>query len=96
MTDASAPTTQTSPDPHRPKVITIHIDHHEFKVDKGPMTGQQLRDLPDPPIGPDRDLYLEIHGKTDDELIENDQVVELKEGMRFFTAPAHINPGRAA
>lgn len=95
MSESTTATADIPHEPHGPKHVTIHIDHEEFKVEATSLTGQQLRDLPDPPIGPDRDLYLEIHGKKDDDLIENTQAVELKDGMRFFTAPAHINPGRA-
>jgi hypothetical protein len=56
------------------------------------MTGAQLRHLPTPPIGPERDLFEVVPGGTD-EKIGNDQVVEIRNGLRFFTAPAHINPG---
>ena len=73
--------------------VSIHIDRTEFHVPAGQMTGSQLRSLPTPPIGPDRDLYQEVHGGTD-ELIGDGQVVQLKEGMRFFSAPHTITPGR--
>jgi len=75
------------------KSITVHIDRAEFKVTAESMTGAQLRDLPTPPIGPDRDLYLEVPGPGDDELIGDDQVVPLEDGMRLFTAPRAITPG---
>jgi hypothetical protein len=82
--------------PRHPKRVTIHIDQAQFKLDADSLTGAELRALPDPDIGPDRDLYLEVHGPGEDELIESDQRVELKNGMHFFTAPAAITPGRAA
>jgi len=40
------------------------------------------------------DLYLEVHGKGDDELIRNDQSqVNLKNGEHFFTVQKKLNPG---
>jgi hypothetical protein len=49
--------------------------------------------LPSPAVGSDRDLFLVVPGPTDDILVENDQSIELKDGMHFFTAPSTINPG---
>lgn len=81
--------------PKDPKPITIQIDHAMFKVSKDSLTAEELRALPDPDIGPDRDLYLEVRGPGDDELIEAGERVRLKNGMHFFTAPAAITPGHA-
>ena len=57
------------------------------------MTGEQLRHLPVPPIGPDRDLFEVVPGHSDRKIGDNEEV-ELRNGTRFFTAPAHINPGQ--
>lgn len=73
--------------------VTIHIDKDTFQVPQTSMTGTELRALPTPPIGPDRDLFEVVPGPADDILIGNDQTVELKDGMHFFTAPSTINPG---
>ena len=79
-----------------------HPDHHEFHIQidrvhytvtKRHMTGLELRHLPKPPIGPDRDLFEVIPGGTDRKIADN-EVVEIRDGKRFFTAPAQINPGR--
>ena len=81
--------------PPRPEApIVIHIDRKQFKVAEEEMTGSQLRALPDPDIGPDFDLWLEVPG-GEDERIENDQTVKLRRGMRFFSAHSVINPGLA-
>jgi Multiubiquitin len=72
--------------------ITIKIDRETFKVAKEQMTGRELRQLPNPPIGPDRDLFEVVPGGSDKK-IADDTIVKLKDGMRFFTAPAQINPG---
>lgn len=73
--------------------VTIHIDKDTFKVDQTSMIGTELRALPTPPIGSDRDVFEVVPGPADDILIGNDQAVELKDGMHFFTAPSTINPG---
>jgi hypothetical protein len=74
--------------------IKIQIDRVHYEVHVTYMTGEQLRHLPQPPIGPDRDLFEVVPGHSDRK-IENNEVVELRNGSRFFTAPAHINPGRS-
>jgi hypothetical protein len=73
--------------------ITIRIDKETFHVDATSMTGQELRELPNPPVGDDRDLFLVVPGPADDILVGNDQSIELKDGMHFFTAPSTITPG---
>lgn len=80
----------------RQRTITIHIDQQTYKVNVNAITGTGLRELSDPDIGPDRDLYLEVQGPGEDDLIELDETVKLRNGMHFFTAPASITPGHAA
>ena len=79
----------------RPEHIQIQIDRVHYEVDVTHMTGEQLRQLPKPPIGPDRDLFEVLPGHSDRK-VENSEEVELRNGTRFFTAPAHINPGQTA
>jgi hypothetical protein len=76
----------------KPHEITIHIDGKEFKVEQDVMTGAELRRVPTPPIGPERDLFFEGHG-GEDKLIEDEERVELKNGMHFFSVERNINPG---
>jgi hypothetical protein len=59
----------------KPHELKIQIDRTHYEVTKSHMTGAEIRAVPNPDIGPDRDLF------------------EIRNGMRFFTAPAHINPG---
>jgi Multiubiquitin len=80
--------------PKQPKKIVIHIDRTKFEVEDTEMTGTELRALPEPDIGPEFDLWLEVPGGEDDR-IEADEPVRLKNGIHFFTAPSTINPGRA-
>jgi Multiubiquitin len=76
-----------------PKKIEIKIDREVFHVTEQHMSGLQLRELPTPPIGPDHDLFEVVPGESDRK-IEDTTIVVLHNGQRFFTAPAHINPGR--
>jgi hypothetical protein len=75
---------------HRP--FDIKIDRTEFKVPERFRTGAQLRQLPKPPIGPDRDLFEVVPGGSDKKIADNEEV-KMRDGLRFFTAPAQINPG---
>ena len=77
---------------HKLERITIQIDRVHFEVEATHMTGEQLRHLPQPPIGPDRDLFEVVPGHPDRKIGDSEEV-ELRNGTRFFTAPAHINPG---
>jgi hypothetical protein len=70
----------------------IKIDRTEFKVKEHFLTGAQLRALPRPPIGPDRDLFEVVPGGSDEKIADT-QEVKMRDGLRFFTAPAQINPG---
>lgn len=72
----------------------IQIDRAHYTVHQEEMTGLELRHVPPTPIGPDRDLFEVVPGKPDRK-VEDTDVVEIRNGERFFTAPAHINPGRA-
>ena len=56
------------------------------------LTGAQLRQVPSPPIPPERDLFQVIPGRPD-EKIKDDDTVQIHDGLRFFTAPNTINPG---
>jgi hypothetical protein len=72
----------------------IQIDRVHYDVSIGEMTGDQLRHVPPTPIPETRDLY-EVRPGEQDRLIGDKDVVEIRNGLRFFTAPHHINPGQA-
>ena len=76
-----------------PKEFQIRIDRDHFTVVKDVLNGSELRSLPTPPIGPERDLFEVVPGGSDKK-IEANTDVEMRNGLRFFTAPAQINPGR--
>ncbi|HET9102415.1 MAG TPA: hypothetical protein VFN55_03610 [Solirubrobacteraceae bacterium] len=76
----------------KPAEFHIQIDRVEYHVAEEELTGAQLRQLPRPPIGPERDLFEIIPGQADRK-IDDQYVVEIVNGKRLFTAPAHINPG---
>lgn len=72
--------------------FTIKIDRTEYKVRVPLLTGAQIRRLPTPPIGDDRDLFEVVPGGSDRK-ISDETTVTVRDGLRFFTAPAQINPG---
>jgi hypothetical protein len=89
-TEASAEAAKKPPD--NDKKIRIKIDRKPYSVKKEKLTGAEIRALPDPDIGAEFDLWLEVPG-GEDRKIEAGEEVKLKDGMHFFTAPSHINPG---
>lgn len=70
----------------------IKIDRTEYKVPEHKRSGEQLRQIPTPHVGPDRDLFEVVPGGSDRK-IANEEEVTMRDGLRFFTAPAQINPG---
>lgn len=76
-----------------PGPLTIVIDRIKYKAPALEMTGTELRNLARPRIGDDRDLWRDIVDALDD-VVDDDEVVRLEKGMRFFTVPREINPGQ--
>ena len=74
------------------KEFSIQIDRSRYDVKKAVLTGAELRALPNPDIPTDRDLFEVVPGGTDLK-IETAAKVKMRDGLRFFTAPGHINPG---
>lgn len=74
------------------KDFHIQIDRAHYEVAQLRITGGELRLVASPPIGADRDLWEVVPGGTDRKIGDSD-VVEIRNGLRFFTAPAQINPG---
>jgi hypothetical protein len=93
MANPAAPPPEKPDKPDRPDQFQIHIDRTHITVTKTEMTGAELRALPTPPIGEDRDLFEVVPGQPDRKVGLND-IVKIRNGQRFFTAPALINPGR--
>jgi hypothetical protein len=73
----------------------IQIDRVHYTVTEDHLTGAQLRNVPPTPIGSDRDLFEVVLGGPDRKIADA-EIVEIRKGMRFFTAPTQINPGCAA
>lgn len=72
--------------------VSIIIDKNEHKS-PNPTTGAALYILGS--VNTDKyDLFREVHGKGDDELIPNgSKEVELKNGDHFYSAQKNLNPG---
>jgi hypothetical protein len=79
--------------PKDPK-FEIKIDRTHYEVREAALTGAQLRGLPEPDIGADRDLFEVVPGGSDRKIADT-MSVTMRNGLRFFTAPAQINPGQA-
>lgn len=75
-----------------PHKFEIQIDRARYEVTKSVMTGAELRAVPPGGIPADRDLFEVVPGAPDKKIGDNDPV-EIRNGLRFFTAPAQINPG---
>lgn len=72
--------------------VNIQIDRQHYQVEAEQLSGDELRALVAPPIPLSRDLFLVVPGGEDLPVGQSD-LIALKNGMRFFTAPAQINPG---
>ena len=73
--------------------VPVYMDRVHYDAPSHHMTGQALRDLPNPPVPADRDLWLEVEGPSDDELIRPERQYEVKTWAHYYTAPKTINPG---
>ena len=73
--------------------ISVIIDGVTCFAPGRQLTGAELRNLPEPPVARDRDLWQEVDGDLD-QIIQPDDKVDLHAQMRFFTVPRVINPGR--
>lgn len=82
--------THAAAKPH--KEAHIQIDRTPYAVPEQEMSGAQIRQIPTPPIGPERDLFEVVPGAPDLKILDT-TVVQLHSGQRFFTAPGQINPG---
>lgn len=72
--------------------IPVFIDRRPYEAPRNPMTGSELRELAHPPIGPERDLYLDKPG-SGGILIDDEERVDLEADMHFFSVPKHIHEG---
>ena len=78
--------------PEVDKGFTIQIDRVHYTVFDEKLSGAQLREVPPTPIPPERDIFQVVPGH-DDQIVKDDDTVEIRDGLRFFTAPNTINPG---
>ena len=82
-----------------PSALHIRLDRQDIEVSpdllhNGTATGRQIREWATPPIGSDRDLFEIVPGGSDRK-IEDGVTVEIRDHLRFFSAPRNINPGTA-
>lgn len=75
-----------------PAVHYVTIDRMQFAVEPRTATGADVRRLAHPPIGHDRDLWLETGSGVDVPVFDHTEV-ELRDGVSFWTAPRAISAG---
>ena len=78
--------------PELDKVFNIQIDRVQYEVSGNRFTGAMLRRVPPTPIPLERDVFEIVPGHPDRK-IKDDDMIEIRDGLRFFTAPNTINPG---
>jgi hypothetical protein len=76
--------------------VEIKIDGHSFWIEPAPISGADLRALPIPPIGADRQLFQIFAGTQADLMIADDQIVDLENGVEFFSSPLTITAGQGS
>lgn len=79
--------------PPKPEKIPIFVDGTKYQARASELTGTQVRALAQPPVGEDRDLWLDVVDELD-KLVGDDEVIQMVDKMRFFTVPRVINPGQ--
>ncbi|MBA2283076.1 MAG: multiubiquitin domain-containing protein [Acidimicrobiia bacterium] len=72
--------------------IQIFINRAVYVVSQVSMSGHELRHLAHPPLPTDVDLFV-VGDHGADRLVLNDEVVQLRTGMRLFTTPRSILAG---
>lgn len=72
--------------------VNVVIDGLPYRVHAGVIRAAQLRAIPHPPIGHERDLWLEVPDGTD-RFLSDDEQIALGDGMHLFTAPQTITAG---
>ena len=67
--------------------VTVHIiiDDKRYEVHTYELTGRQIKHLAHIPEA--NLLFRELHGPGDDELVQNDSVVHLHDGEKFYDMP---------
>jgi len=65
--------------------ISIQINHQHYEVSPEPMTGAQIKALAAIPEA--NLLFREVHGPGDDEQIQNQTVVHLRNGDHLYDMP---------
>lgn len=86
------------PQPVERTVLHVRVDRQDIEVlpsdlHDGALTGRQIRELANPPIDADRDVFEIVPGGSDKKITDEDTVT-IRDHLRFFSAPRNINPGR--
>lgn len=93
--EGGTPTPAEPPGGFHIRLDRVDLEVPPDRLTDGKLTGRQIRELADPPIGADRDIFEIVPGGSDLK-IDDDATVKIRDWMRFFSAPGVINPGCAA
>ena len=74
--------------------FSVVIDGRSYLVRQRALPGAELRELAAPPVGDDRDLYLEVPGSAD-RLVEDAELIDLRAQVHLFSVPKAIVAGSA-
>jgi len=73
--------------------VTIRVNGQQLSVAGGAVTAGQLRSLAGVPSADIIDLFLELPGLAEDRILDDSDVVEVEDGMSFFSVPRAIMAG---
>ncbi len=72
--------------------VTVKIDGLQYRVRGGVWRAVEIRQIPHPPIGGDRDVWLRSSDGPDFFLVDEAEV-DLSDGQQMYTAPRAITAG---
>lgn len=89
--DASSPS--ATPSEGTPATMIIRINRTDYTIPYADrVTGEYLRNVPDPPVSHIFDLWRVVPGRDDLKVADTDSF-PLTGGMRFYTVPSVITAG---
>lgn len=69
-------------------LVEIELDRKRYRVRRGDVTEEQLRDLPAPPMPKDMEIWQEC--READDRVDPNRPVTVMGGERFYTTPRNI------
>lgn len=73
---------------HHTRNVPISVGRHEFVVPLSPVSGAEIRQIAG--VDPERKLFLVVDGPANDVVMEDDQLVEVRPGARFYSVASPV------